>query len=199
MQPGVESDPHAGLYLFFQPVGCRLPDQMAECEDGFVGLIPDLKGIAPVDEQGRPVAHDDRQTGRAGESGQPGQSFGICGHKFTEMFVRAGNDEAVQFQFTQPGPQPGNPVAARFAGRRFQFTTQGQQGLTGGCVGGRCDQINPTVGRPGNRGGCRPCYRLAKGFSRQAAAGAGMEVTNAGLALVVGHGLSGIGDAIQIM
>ncbi len=67
-----------------------------------------LHGITTVDEQGRPMRHDDGEPGGAVETRDPVQPLGIGGNVLPQMLVVVGNDEGVQLQRGQCGPDLGD-------------------------------------------------------------------------------------------
>ena len=63
---------------------------------GAVHLRRRLQGIAPVDEERRPLGQHDRHAGRAREAGEPGQALRAPRHVLALVLVAERHHEAVE-------------------------------------------------------------------------------------------------------
>ncbi len=116
MQPGVIAELGARRQVSFQPFGERLLRHMLDAENIGVGLLARLQGIAAVCEQHRAIRENQRIAGRAGEAGEPGESFLGCGQIFALMAVGMRHQESVesaplQFRAQRRHPRRGGCAA----------------------------------------------------------------------------------------
>ena len=117
VQPRVVADDRAlgGSAPASQRAG-RLVDQVADLEQRGIGLRRRLQRIAAVDEERGALGQHDRQPGRAGEAGQPGEPLAAGRHVFALMLVGARHDEAVEPARRQLLAQQREPRRARQPG-----------------------------------------------------------------------------------
>ncbi len=91
----------------------RLVDQVTELEQLAVDLLRGLQRVAAVDEHRGALAQHDREPGRAGEAGEPGEALAARRHVFALMLVGARHDEAVDTAARQLSAQARKPLRAR--------------------------------------------------------------------------------------
>ncbi len=91
----------------------RVVDQMMDFEQVPIDLLRRLQGVSAVDKQRRTLAQHDRQPGRAGKAGEPGQALAARRHVFALMLVRAWHDEPVEAPRRKLAAQAGEPLGAR--------------------------------------------------------------------------------------
>ena len=70
-----------------------------------IHLFARLHRVAAVDEDDGALGKHDRNTGRAGEAGQPGEPLGAGRHIFVLIAVRARHDEPVEVAAFELRPQ----------------------------------------------------------------------------------------------
>ena len=103
VQPRIVAKLLPGSEVCLDP-GLRRPiDQVIDCEDRGVGLLPHLQAVAAVDEQHRPVGEHDRDAGRTREAGEPSEPFFGWWDVLILMPIRARDDEAVEAATTELG------------------------------------------------------------------------------------------------
>ena len=105
---GIEADPGAGRQLFCQPLDVGIFVQVKKLKQLGRCLHAGLHRITTVDEQGRPLRQYDGEAGGAVETRDPVQSLGVGGNVLPQVLVVVGNDEGVQFQLGQSGPDLGD-------------------------------------------------------------------------------------------
>ncbi|MNC01705.1 hypothetical protein D3C75_490600 [compost metagenome] len=108
VQAGIEADPGAGRQLICQPLDVGIFVQVKKLKQLGRCLHAGLHRITTVDEQGRPLRQYDGEAGGAVETRDPVQTFGIGGNVLPQVLVVVGNDEGVQFQRGQSGPDLGD-------------------------------------------------------------------------------------------
>ncbi len=105
VQPRVVSDAVAGGRMLLDPPAGRHLHKMLDGKEREVDLVADLQRVAAVDEQHRAVHQDDRRTGGAGKSCQPGEPLLAGGNVFILMAVGAWHDETGQSASCKFGSQ----------------------------------------------------------------------------------------------
>ena len=184
VQPRVIADHHALPERPGEPARRRLVDQVTDLIEPGIGLRRRLQRVAAVDKEGGALGQYDRQPGRAGEAGQPGETLAASRHVFALMLVGARHDEAVERARCQLFAQQCEPRGARqpseILGRqpvaeilgepgphRFERVGQrrrgrlGDQRMPGGAdLGRRCQDA-------GNQGGDAVGIERRPGFLKQ--------------------------------
>ena len=113
VQPGVEADAAAAGQRLDQPVRGLVLGMAPDLEGVEVDLAAHLQPVAAVDEDRRPVAGDDREPGRAGEAGQPGQPLVARRHVLALVRVGARHQEGVDAGLGHRRPQRREPRRRR--------------------------------------------------------------------------------------
>ena len=108
VQPRIKTEAVAGLQMLAEPLFRGRFDQRLDTPGPQVDLFGGLQRVAAVDEHCGLVRQHDRQTGRAGEAGEPGQALLRRRYIFVLLLVRAGNHES------------GEPGAQQFLAKRRQ-------------------------------------------------------------------------------
>ena len=88
---------------------------MLDREHGFVDLRVGLHRVASVDEDGGLVGQHDSGAGRAGEAGQPGETFLARRQIFVLLAVRARHDETCEAVALELRAQAGDAARALIA------------------------------------------------------------------------------------
>jgi hypothetical protein len=101
VQPGVKSEAVAGHQMLRKPVFRRRIGQRLDMPSLAIDLFRRLQGIAAVDENRGLLRQHDRQAGRTGEAGEPGQP--LLGRRdiFILLLIGAGNHESRQLSARQ--------------------------------------------------------------------------------------------------
>jgi hypothetical protein len=118
MQPGIVAEPVARREILCDPAIGRHLDQVFNRKDRGIHLIARLQGVAPIDEQHRPMHQDDGDAGGAGKASQPSEPLLRSRHVFVLVAVGARHDEPGQATPRQFGAQRRD---ARSAGGTFGF------------------------------------------------------------------------------
>ena len=105
VQPRRIAEPGAGRQVGFDPGRWRAFDQMLDGKNRAVDFLAHLHLIAAIDEQDGAVGQHERDPGRAGEAGQPGEPLGAGRHVFVLVAIGARHDEAVEAVPLEFGPQ----------------------------------------------------------------------------------------------
>ncbi len=96
VQPRVVAEAVAAREILLDPAIGRRLDEVLDRKQRRVDLLARLQGIAPIDEQHRPLHEDDGGAGGAGKAGQPREPLLRCRHVFVLVAVGVRNDEAGQ-------------------------------------------------------------------------------------------------------
>ena len=96
VQPGVVAERGIRRKVATQPRVGGLVGDVAMLVKGAVHLRRRLQGIAPVDEERRPLGQHDRHAGRAREAGEPGQALRAPRHVLALVLVAERHHEAVE-------------------------------------------------------------------------------------------------------
>ena len=105
MQPGIDAEPHSPGSVRLQPEMRRLADEIAAGEHRAVHLLRKLGDVAAIDEHHRLFAIDQRDAGRASETGQPRQPLRRSWHIFALIFVGARHQKRIDAKRIEACPQ----------------------------------------------------------------------------------------------
>ena len=105
VQPRVVAELGAASDIGLDPRRRSLGHQIARLEQAHVGLLANLKRVAPVDEDRGLVGQHHGRARRAGEGGQPGQPLGAPRHIFALMLVGARHEETVEAALLEFAPE----------------------------------------------------------------------------------------------
>ena len=109
VQPRVKSEAVAGCEMLRQPAFRRRIDQRLDAPRRAVDLFCRLERIAAVDEHRGRLRQNDREAGRTGKAGEPGEPLFRGRDIFVLLLIGAGNYESGQLaprQFLAKGGQP---------------------------------------------------------------------------------------------
>lgn len=115
MQPWIIGQALARFQAGFQPFDRWIVAAVPAFEQVAIHLLLKLQGVAAIAPHRSRIAQHDGETGRAGESGQPGQSLGAQGDVFALVFIGEWNDEAGEVLPGQFRPQVAQPLRCRAA------------------------------------------------------------------------------------
>ena len=134
MKPWIVAERPAGAEIRLDPgVGRRL-GEMDDLEQLAVDLLGGLKRIAAVDEQHRAALQHDRQPGRTGEAGQPGEALVGRRYVFVLMPVgprqdKSGQAAAGQFRAQGGHSRPADRSVADIV-ERLKSVRHGRQSMS---------------------------------------------------------------------
>ena len=121
VQPGIVAKAVGVRKIGLDPAIRWRLHEMLDGEQRGIDLLADLKRVAAVDEQHRPLHQHDRGAGGTGETGEPGETLLGRRHIFVLVPVGAWNDKAGQAAPRQLSAQRGNArPACRALGAIFE-------------------------------------------------------------------------------
>ena len=97
-----------------EPLRRWLLNQVMNLERPRIDLGGRLQCVPPIDKQRCAVAQHDREAGRPGKAGQPGETLPAWRHIFPLMLVGARDDEPIEPARGQFFPQAGETLRSRF-------------------------------------------------------------------------------------
>ena len=115
MEPGIVAELASRRQMGGDPGGRRMVLQVVRREELRDHLSPNLKRVAAIDENGRPLGQHHQQARRAAETAQPAHAVGPHRRIFALIDITARHQETVQAAAAQFGPQQGQPLGRRWS------------------------------------------------------------------------------------